>query len=71
MAALNGVRLLRVDVTADSDASRELLERYRIPGPPTFIWIGPNGEERRAQRITGEVDADAFLQRWNQTREAL
>lgn len=71
MAALNGVRLLRVDVTADNVASRELLERYQIPGPPTFIWIGPNGEERRAQRITGEVDAEAFLQRWNQTREAL
>ncbi|WDU63737.1 protein-disulfide reductase DsbD [Pseudomonas poae] len=71
MAALNGVRLLRVDVTADTAASRELLERYKIPGPPTFIWIGPNGEERRAQRITGEVDADTFLQRWNQTREAL
>ena len=70
MAALNGVRLLKVDVTADNAASRELLERYKIPGPPTFIWIGPNGEERRAQRITGEVNADTFLQRWNQTREA-
>ncbi|AKS08860.1 protein-disulfide reductase DsbD [Pseudomonas trivialis] len=71
MTALKGVRLLRVDVTADNDASRKLLERYQIPGPPTFIWIGPNGEERRAQRITGEVDAAAFLQRWTQTRDAL
>ena len=70
MAALNGVRLLKVDVTADNAASRELLERYKIPGPPTFIWIGPNGEERRARRITGEVNAETFLQRWNQTREA-
>ncbi len=71
MDALKDVRLLRLDVTADNAASRELLGRYKVPGPPSFVWIGPNGEERRAQRITGEVDAVAFLQRWTQTRDAL
>ena len=50
--------------------SRELLARYKVPGPPTFLWIGADGEERRSQRITGEVDADTFLQRWTTTREA-
>ena len=70
MDALKDVRLLRLDVTADNAASRELLGRYKVPGPPSFVWIGPNGEERRAQRITGEVDAAAFLQRWTQTRDA-
>ena len=71
MNALKDVRLLRLDVTADNAASRELLGRYKVPGPPSFVWIGPDGEERRAQRITGEVDATAFLQRWTQTRDAL
>lgn len=71
MDALKDVRLLRLDVTADNAASRELLGRYKVPGPPSFVWIGPDGAERRAQRITGEVDAAAFLQRWTQTREAL
>ncbi|AZE79759.1 protein-disulfide reductase DsbD [Pseudomonas synxantha] len=71
MAALKDVRLLRLDVTADNAASRELLGRYKVPGPPSFVWIGPDGEERRARRITGEVDAAAFLQRWTQTRDAL
>lgn len=70
MDALKDVRLLRLDVTADNAASRELLGRYKVPGPPSFVWIGPDGEERRAQRITGEVDAAAFLQRWTQTRDA-
>ncbi|WEX14099.1 protein-disulfide reductase DsbD [Pseudomonas sp. G11] len=69
--ALKDVRLLRLDVTADNAASRELLGRYKVPGPPSFVWIGPDGEERRAQRITGEVDAAAFLQRWTQIRGAL
>ncbi|WP_426206836.1 protein-disulfide reductase DsbD [Pseudomonas sp. TWP3-1] len=70
MQALSDVRLLRLDVTADNAASRELLGRYKVPGPPSFVWIGTDGEERRSQRITGEVDADTFLQRWTTTRDA-
>ena len=71
MQALNDVRLLRLDVTDDTVASRDLLSRYQVPGPPTFIWIGPNGIERRAQRITGEVNAETFLNNWQATRELL
>jgi thiol:disulfide interchange protein DsbD len=67
--ALNGVRLLRLDVTADNEASRQLLERYKVPGPPTLLWLGPDGNERRSQRITGEVDDKGFLQQWQATRE--
>lgn len=69
LAALQGVRLLRLDVTADNAASRELLHRYQAPGPPSLIWIGPEGEERRARRLTGEVDAGGFLAHWQATRE--
>ncbi|MFR0717159.1 protein-disulfide reductase DsbD [Enterobacterales bacterium BD_CKDN230030183-1A_HGKHYDSX7] len=67
-ASLAGVRLLRLDVTADAPASRELLQRYQVPGPPSILWIDPQGEERRARRITGEVDARSFLDHWTQTR---
>ena len=67
-ASLADVHLVRLDVTADAPASRELLQRYQVPGPPSIIWLGPEGEERRARRITGEVDAAAFLQHWTQTR---
>ncbi|MGN8121806.1 protein-disulfide reductase DsbD [Pseudomonas sp. 22082] len=70
MQALSDVRLLQIDVTADNAASRELLGRYKVPGPPSFVWIGADGEERRSQRITGEVDADTFLQRWTTIRDA-
>jgi thiol:disulfide interchange protein DsbD len=69
LQALNGVRLLRLDVTADNAASRELLERYTVPGPPTLLWLGPDGDERRERRMTGEVDAKAFLEQWQTTRE--
>ncbi|MGV8888601.1 MAG: protein-disulfide reductase DsbD [Pseudomonas sp.] len=70
LQALSDVRLLRLDVTADNAASRELLGRYKVPGPPSLLWIGADGIERRSQRITGEVDADTFLQRWSTTRDA-
>ena len=68
LAALAGVRLVRLDVTADAAPARELLKRYQVPGPPSMLWIGPDGEERRARRIVGEVDATTFLQHWNATR---
>jgi thiol:disulfide interchange protein DsbD len=68
LAALDGVRLIRLDVTADATPSRELMQRYQVPGPPSLIWIGPEGNERRARRITGEIDAKSFLEQWAQTR---
>ena len=70
LEALSDVRLLHLDVTADNAASRELLGRYKVPGPPSLLWIGADGNERRSQRITGEVDAATFLQRWITTRDA-
>jgi thiol:disulfide interchange protein DsbD len=68
-ASLQGVRVLRPDVTENNAASRALLQRFQVLGPPTLLWIGPDGEERRAQRITGEVNAEQFLQRWTTTKE--
>ncbi|MCQ4303165.1 thiol:disulfide interchange protein [Stutzerimonas frequens] len=68
-ASLDGVRVLRPDVTRSDTASRKLLDRYQVLGPPTLLWIGPDGVERRERRITGEVGAGDFLQNWNQTRE--
>lgn len=68
-ASLQDVRILRPDVTKSNSASRELMERFKVLGPPTLLWIGPDGEERRTQRITGAVSAEQFLQAWTTTRE--
>ncbi len=68
--ALRDVRLVRLDVTADTAASRELLDRFEVPGPPTLLWITPEGVEQRASRITGEIDVSGFLQNWHSTRDA-
>lgn len=68
-ASLKDVRVLRPDVTKTNSASRALLHRYQVMGPPTLLLIGPDGVERRSQRITGEVDAAQFLSKWNETME--
>lgn len=62
-AALDDVQLLRPDVTDNDAEDRALMRRHGIVGPPTLMLIGPDGEERRAARVVGEIDAEAFLER--------
>jgi thiol:disulfide interchange protein DsbD len=59
-AALRDVVLLRADVTANDEADRALLARFGIFGPPTIAFFGPDGKERKPQRVVGFVPADEF-----------
>lgn len=61
--ALAGMQLLRPDVTANNADDQALMRAQQILGPPTMLLIGPDGKERRAERIIGELDADEFLAR--------
>ncbi|KPQ26062.1 MAG: thiol:disulfide interchange protein DsbD [Halomonas sp. HL-48] len=68
-AELQDAQRLSIDVT-DYDASdQEIMEHFGIVGPPTLMWFGPDGHERRSARIIGELDADAFLERFEQAKE--
>ena len=69
-AALADVQLLRPDVTANDAEDRALMSAHQVLGPPTLLLIGPDGKERRAQRIVGELSADAFLARLAQARKS-
>ena len=62
LEAWAGVQLLRPDVANDAD-DRALMRAHQILGPPTLLLIGPDGKERRVERIVGELSADAFLAR--------
>ena len=55
--------LLRADVTADNAADQALLKYFGIYGPPTIAFYGPNGHERRHERVVGYLDAAAFRRR--------
>ncbi|QOD82992.1 protein-disulfide reductase DsbD [Chromobacterium haemolyticum] len=68
--ALAGMKLLRPDVTESGPDSAALLASRQVIGPPTLLLIGPDGQERRAQRIVGALSPDAFLERLHQARQA-
>ncbi|WP_406850258.1 protein-disulfide reductase DsbD [Chromobacterium phragmitis] len=67
--ALAGMRLLRPDVTAANDDSSRMMASRQVLGPPTLLLIGPDGKERRAQRIIGKLSADEFLTRLKRAKE--
>jgi thiol:disulfide interchange protein DsbD len=66
--ALAQATLLRPDVTDDDAASRQLLREFNILGPPTILFISPDGTEQRAARVVGELSADDFLGHWRRAR---
>jgi thiol:disulfide interchange protein DsbD len=60
-AKLDRMLLLQADVTANSDAHKELLRRFRLFGPPGIIFFDENGKEIRGLRVIGFQDAERFL----------
>ena len=67
--ALADVRLLQADVTLNSAEQQQLMKDLQIMGPPTILFIDPQGTEQRAQRITGEVSASEFLQHFTSAQK--
>ncbi|NCT87255.1 protein-disulfide reductase DsbD [Stenotrophomonas acidaminiphila] len=60
-AALGHLQVLRPDVTANDATDQALMRAWGVAGPPTLLLIGPDGRERREQRVVGEIDAAQFL----------
>ncbi len=69
--ALANMQLLRPDMTANNADDRALMSVHQILGPPTLLLIGPDGKERRAERIIGELGADEFLSRLARARQGV
>ncbi|WP_197911801.1 protein-disulfide reductase DsbD [Kineobactrum salinum] len=70
VSSLSDMQLLRADVTANDALDRELMRELSVVGPPTILIVGPDGQERRPQRTTGEVSAQKFLDRLARARES-
>ena len=61
--ALDGVVLLRADVTRSDAAQLAFMRQNQVMGPPTLMLFDPAGRERRAERLVGEFGPDMLLQR--------
>jgi thiol:disulfide interchange protein DsbD len=60
-AALDGMLLLQVDVTANSEADRALLKRFSLFGPPGIVFFDADGKEIPGLRVIGYQNAERFL----------
>lgn len=57
---LDGMTLLRADVTAHNEEDRALLKRYTLFGPPALLFFAPAGNEVAGSRVIGYQDAREF-----------
>ncbi|SFG78439.1 protein-disulfide reductase DsbD [Methylobacterium gossipiicola] len=60
---LKAVSVIRADVTRDDDATRALMRRFEVVGPPTLILMRPDGGEVREARTEGELTVDDLKRR--------
>ena len=60
--ALEGVVLLQADVTPNDDKDTELYKHFGIIGPPSIMFFGADGIERRNYRVVGYKPAEEFSQ---------
>ncbi|RPH67392.1 MAG: hypothetical protein EHM83_01650, partial [Burkholderiales bacterium] len=60
---MSRLKLLKVDVTANSSADRELLKRFQLFGPPGILLFDATGTEAVAGRVIGYQPPEAFLER--------
>ncbi|MEI8185522.1 MAG: protein-disulfide reductase DsbD [Chlorobiaceae bacterium] len=58
---LNGLTLLQVDVTANTEDDRALMKRFGLFGPPGIIFFDKAGREIPESRIVGTLDANIFI----------
>ncbi|MDX1251884.1 MAG: protein-disulfide reductase DsbD [Gammaproteobacteria bacterium] len=57
---LADVVLLQADVTANDAEDQALLKQYGLFGPPSILFFGADGQERRDRRLMGFLEADEF-----------
>lgn len=57
---LEGFQLLQADVTANNEADKALLKRFKLFGPPGIIFFDAAGTEKSGLRVVGFQDAAAF-----------
>ncbi|MGA8050205.1 MAG: protein-disulfide reductase DsbD [Burkholderiales bacterium] len=60
-AKMDGMLLLRADVTANSEQHKLLLKRFSLFGPPGIVFFDARGREIQGLRVVGYQDAGRFL----------
>ncbi|HAC00417.1 MAG TPA: cytochrome C biogenesis protein, partial [Brevundimonas sp.] len=61
VAALQNADLIKVDVTDNTPETRQLMETYRVVGPPTLIFLSPASQEPASTRLVGKTTVSKVL----------
>ena len=60
---LSGYNLIRFDMTDSTSEQRDLLDRYKLFGPPALLFFDKAGNEQSTARVVGEIDAQGLIER--------
>ncbi|HAZ7573498.1 protein-disulfide reductase DsbD [Legionella sp. PATHC032] len=63
--ALSHFIVIKVDVTANNQNDRALMQHFRVVAPPTFIFFNAQGIQLDKLKKVGELNADEFMQTIN------
>ena len=61
-ATLSNTVWLQADVTDNDEADQALLNRFGVFGPPTIIFFGKDGQQRRGYEVVGYMEAGDFVE---------
>lgn len=59
--ALKPVVLLQADITSNDANAQALLKRFGLFGPPSVLFFNHQGQEVRALRVMGSMNAEQFM----------
>jgi thiol:disulfide interchange protein len=60
-AALANWLFVKVDVTANKVAEKAILAQYKVPAPPSLIFLDPKGQEYQGSRLLGPQPPASFI----------
>jgi thiol:disulfide interchange protein DsbD len=55
--------LIEVDVTKVGEDQRDLLKQFQLFGPPAFIFLGADGQEKESLRVVGIISAEKLQEK--------
>ena len=59
--ALKDFTLITVDLSANNNATKALLKRFRVVAPPTFIFFDSEGNVLENLRLVGEITGTTLM----------
>lgn len=69
--ALDGVRLISVDLSEINEANQSLMKELQVVGPPTMLFLDGNNNEIADSRLVGEITADTVTTSASAAKSAL